>query len=152
MKNNLFLLFFNVGFLLFTTSTIKAQTITPKPIYEGAQNLTIKEFDTGAIAFLYQDADYSAIVAIESFYVNSKSEAISLIQKAIDILSMQETDKNQDIEDRIGALKLVRYGFSQYKIHIFNRKMKQLSLTKEELEKIKEALQKYSYKSEINKK
>jgi hypothetical protein len=117
----------------------------------GMQSLTIKEFDTGAIAFLYQDTDYSAIVAIESFYVDSKVKALELIEKAIYILNIEKTDKEQNIEDKFGSLKLVRYGFDQKSVHIFNRKLKGLNVNLKELEKIKKALQEYTYQSEINK-
>lgn len=132
-------------FLLITFSSF-SQKITEKPIYKGTQSLTIKEFETGAIAFLYQDDEYKYIVSITSFYVNSREQALELIEKAIFILEMAKTDKDQNIEDKIGALQIRRYGFDQKTIHIFNKEMKSLNLDLKELQKIKQALESYSYK------
>ena len=46
---------FTILFLALFSFMVNSQTITAKPIYKGSQSLSIKEFDTGAIAFLYQD-------------------------------------------------------------------------------------------------
>lgn len=124
---------------------VSAQIVTSKPIYNGLQSLTIKEFETGAVSFLYQNNDYSTLISIVGFYVNSKNEAISLIDKAINILAFKKTDKDQNVEDKIGVLRIVRYGFSQKTVHIYNRENKELSLNIKELEKIKAALKVYTY-------
>lgn len=129
-----------------------AQTISAKPIYEGSQSLLIKEMDTtGAIAFLYQDSDYKSIVAVTSFWVASKSKAIEMIDKALFILGMDKTDKDQNITDSLGNVQFTRYGFSQKAIYISGKNSKPLNLESKELLKIKIALETYSYRQEVNK-
>lgn len=136
---------------LLSLNTI-AQTISAKPIYEGSQSLVIKEMDApGGIALLYQDSDYKTIVAITSFWVASKSKAIEMIDKALFILSMDKTDKDQDITDNIGSVQFKRYGFSQKAIYISGKNNKPLRLDSKELLKIKSALETYSYRQEVNK-
>jgi hypothetical protein len=93
MKSFLFALFILISFDLF------AQTITPKPIYEGSQSLTIDILQSGRIWFGFQNPDYETIVDIKSFTVNSKDKAIELIDKAIYILAMNKTDRDQHIRD-----------------------------------------------------
>ncbi len=130
-----------------------SQTISAKPIYEGSQRLTIKELTggRGAISFLYQDSDYQAIVAITSFWVASKSKAIEIIDKALFILAMDKTDKDQDITDNIGNIQFKRYGFSQKTIYISGNNNKTLGLDNKELIKIKSALEAYQYVPQENK-
>jgi hypothetical protein len=60
MKSFLFALFILINFDLF------AQTITPKPIYEGSQSLTIDILQSGRIWFGFQNPDYKTIVDIKS--------------------------------------------------------------------------------------
>lgn len=121
-----------------------AQKITAKPIYKGSQSLTIQKLnDTEAIAFFYQDSDYQAIVEITSFWVASKTEAINMIDKALFILGMEKTDKDQDITDNIGDIQFIRYGFAQKAIYISGKNNKSLRLDKKELLKIKAALETY---------
>ena len=129
-----------------------AQTISAKPIYEGSQSLVIQEMNTsGGILFLYQDPNYKAIVEITSFGVSSKSKAIELIEKGLYILDMDKTDKDQDISDRIGKIQFKRYGFSQKAMFISEEPNKALRLERKELLKIKNALETYSYRHEVNK-
>lgn len=129
-----------------------AQTISAKPIYEGSQSLDIQEMNkSGRILFLYQDPNYKAIVSITSFGVSSKSRAIEIIDKALFILDMEKTDKDQDISDKIGNVQFKRYGFSQKAIFISEEPDKALRLERKELLKIKNALETYSYFHEVNK-
>jgi hypothetical protein len=93
MKSFLFALFILISFDLF------AQTITPIPIYKGSQSLTIDILQSGRIWFGFQNPDYQTIVDIKSFTVNSKDKAIELIDKAIYILAMNKTDRDQNIRD-----------------------------------------------------
>ena len=139
--------------LLFTLVSINvfSQTISQKPIYEGSQRVSITEFNTGAIGFSYQNPDYKTIIDIVGFYVNSKTKAIELIDKAIFILNMEKTDKDQNINDNIGNIGLIRYGFAQKTIYIQNKDRKAIQLEMKELLKIKLALENYSYQQEINK-
>jgi hypothetical protein len=137
----------NFTILLFTlfSFALNSQTITAKPIYKGSQNLIIEEFESGAIGFFYQDSDYQTIVKITSFIVNSKQLTLELIDKAITILAMEKTDKEQNIEDNIAGLRIVRYGFTQKFIYISNKENKSLILGLKELQKIKQALEVYTY-------
>ncbi len=123
-----------------------AQTISAKPIYEGSQSLRIQKLgNTGAISFLYQDSDYQYIVAITSFWVESKDKAIEIIDKALFILNMDKTDKDQDISDSLGNIQFIRYGFSQKAIYISGRNGKSLRLGSKELLEIKNSLETYQY-------
>ena len=143
--------FFLVAFALLSFNSI-AQTISSKPIYSGSQSLDIQEMNTsGGILFLYQDPNYKAIVEITSFGVSSKSKAIEMIDKALFILDMEKTDKDQDISDNIGNVQFKRYGFSQKAIFISKEPDKALRLERKELLKIKQALEIYSYRHEVNK-
>jgi|LakMenEpi03Aug12_release.lakeMendotaPanAssembly.Ray.scaffolds.fasta_scaffold490716_1 hypothetical protein len=142
MKNKILSQFLSIGLFILIIAPLNAQTITKKPIYEGVQSLSIIESGQ-RIGFLYQDSDYTTIVAIESFYLNSKSDAIKLIEKAIAMLKMEKTDKDQNIEDYFNGLRLVRYGFMQKKICIFNEDRKDLTLNLKTLEKIKIAIEEY---------
>jgi hypothetical protein len=138
-------------FTLLSLNSI-AQTISAKPIYEGSQSLRINEMDTtGAISILYQDTDYKVITKITSFWVASKSKAIEMIDKALFILNMDKTDKDQNITDNIGNIQFKRYGFSQKAIYISGKNNKSLMLESKELLKIKSALETYSYLQEVNK-
>jgi hypothetical protein len=133
--------------------TSYSQTISAKPIYEGSQRLIIKELTggRGAISFLYQDSDYQTIIAITSFWVASKSKAVELIDKALFILAMDKTDKDQDITDNIGNIQFKRYGFSQKTVYISGNNNKTLGLDNKELLKIKNALETYQYVPQENK-
>jgi hypothetical protein len=132
--------------ILSSFSTI-AQTITPKPIYEGRQSLTISKLESGAIYFGFQNTDYQTIIDRKSFTVSSKEKAIELMDRALYILSMDKTDKDQNIEDKFqddienefDYVSLKRYGFAQNKVYVGNR----LMLTNNECIKIKEALINY---------
>ena len=133
MKSFLFALFILISFDLF------AQTITPKPIYEGSQSLTIDILQSGRIWFGFQNPDYQTIVDIKSFTVNSKDKAIELIDKAIYILAMNKTDRDQNIRDEYENVSLTRYGFAQKQVYLSN----DLSLNINECNKIKQALKNY---------
>jgi hypothetical protein len=124
--------------ILSSFSTI-AQTITPKPIYEGRQSLTISKLESGAIYFGFQNPDYQTIIDRKSFTVSSKEKAIELMDRAVYILSMDKTDKDQDIEDKFNDVRITRYGFAQYKVYVGN----DLMLTNNECNKIKQALKNY---------
>jgi uncharacterized Zn finger protein len=133
MKSFLFALFILISFDLF------AQTITAKPIYEGSQSLTIDILQSGRIWFGFQNPDYQTIVDIKSFTVSSKEKAIELIDKAIYILAMNKTDRNQNIRDEYENVSLTRYGFAQKQVYLSN----DLSLNINECNKIKQALKNY---------
>ena len=121
------------------------QTVSKKPIYNGSQSLSITELEDGRIFFSFQDSEYSAIVAIVSFSVSSKSKAIELIDKAIFILAMDKTDNDQQINDQFERVELRRYGFNQKVIYLSDNRKKSLKLNLKELQKIKLALDGYSY-------
>jgi hypothetical protein len=126
-----------------------SQTVTPKPIYNGAQRLTIVEIAEGGgrIHFMFQNPDYKTVIDIVSFTVSSKTEAIELIEKVQFILAMEKTDKDQDIRDDFSGVKLTRYGFNQKEVYLGKGLKLNLKLCNE----IKLALEKYQYSHEINK-
>jgi len=146
MRNKLLLLFFKVGLMFLCVSSINAQTITEKPIYNGANRLTISELSGGAIYFGYQNPEYTTIIDIVSFTAGSKSKALQLIEKAITILGMAKTDKEQHIKDSFEGVQLVRYGFWQKRIFLSNGNDRGLDLTLKDCNKIKNALEIYEYK------
>ena len=127
-----------------------AQTISAKPIYKDGPE--IREMnESGGIIFLYQDSDYQTIVKTISFSVNSKAKAIDIIDKALFMLDMEKTEKDQDISDMIEKVQLKRYGFSQKTIYISSENKNAIGLDKKRLLKIKNALETYSYRYEVNK-
>jgi hypothetical protein len=145
MKNKLSLLLILFGFLFFSTNSINAQTITEKPIYKGINGLTIRELKSGGIYFSYQNPEYTTIVDIVSFNTSSKLNAIQLFEKAITILGMEKTDKEQHIIDNFEGVELARYGFSQKQISLSNGKNRGIYLTLKDCNKIKDALSEYQY-------
>jgi len=128
---------------------VDAQTITAKPIYKGAQSLSIIELRGGGIYFGYQNDDYKTIVDIVSFSVDSKSKAIELIDKSINILNMEKTDTEQDIHDEFEGIKLFRFGFMQNRVILLNSKNNGLTLTLKDCNKIRAALLNYQYSNQI---
>jgi hypothetical protein len=73
------------------------------------------------------------------------------MEKAKHILSMEKTDKDQDIIDNFKTIKLTRYGFNQKFVYIFNKDMKSLKLDVKEINKIIFALENYTYVTDSNK-
>lgn len=108
-----------LGVLLLLSTLGFGQTISEKPIYVGEHGVLIQKLgNTGAISFLYQDSDYQSIVVITSFWVGSKSKAIEMVDKALFILNMDKTDKDQNINYGLGNIQFNRYGFSQEVIYV----------------------------------
>ncbi len=145
MKNKLLFLLSLFGFFFFTSNSINAQTISEKPIYKGINGLTIRELNSGTIFFSYQNPEYTTIVDVVSFTASSKLKAIQLIEKAITILGMEKTDKEQHISDTFEGVELARYGFSQKQISLSNGKNRGIYLTSKDCNKIKDALLNYQY-------
>jgi diphthamide biosynthesis methyltransferase len=139
---------FLVLIVLFSTPSI-AQTVTQNPIYKGANSLTVQELnDKGYIYFGFQNIKYTAIIDIESFLVDNKSDAIKLMKEGLAVLEMDKTSKDQHINHSFGELKIVRYGFSQKTIYFDSK----LRLIKRDMEKIISALENYEdYRGEQNK-
>jgi hypothetical protein len=138
-------------FLILITSISlysNAQTITPKPIYKGSyQRLEIEEMENGAIWFGFQNPDYTTIVDIVYFTCESKTKATELVDKAIFILAMEKTDKEQHIRDIFLGVDIVRYGFAQKQVYLG----KGLILSLKECSNIKKALESYQYLNQLNK-
>lgn len=140
MKKTLFILF------LIISSTSFGQTVTAKPIYEGSQRLTVRELlNQGNIYFGYQNPDYTTIVDIVSFVVDSKDDAITLMKEAVRVLEMEKTAKDQHIRHTASGVGMVRYGFNQKIIYI-----EDLMLSKKMALKIIEALENYTYQGKRN--
>jgi hypothetical protein len=137
------------GVLSLLFGIVEAQTITAKPIYKGAQSLSIIEMSGGGIFFGYQNDDYKTIVDIVSFSVDSKSKAIELIDKSIKVLNMEKTDKEQDIYDKFEDIRLIRFGFMQNRIILLNSKNNGLTLSLKDCNNIKAALLNYQYSNQI---
>jgi hypothetical protein len=137
-------------FIAFISFTAISQTITPKPIYKDI-TITISEMDNGGIWFGYQNPDYTTIIDIVSFTASSKSSAIALIEKAIFILGMEKTDKEQHIYDNFDGVKLVRYGFSQKEVGLSDGKARATFFNLKQLNKIKLALENFNYVDPKNK-
>jgi hypothetical protein len=151
MKNKIFHLIAGFNLILLFSNSINAQIITEKPIYKGSSSLTIKELSGGSIYFGYQNPDYTTIVDIVSFSTYSKAKAIELIEKAINILEMEKTDRDQNIQDSFDGVDLIRYGFWQNRINLSDGKESGLVLSMKECNKIREALMSYEYINQINK-
>ncbi len=107
--------------------------------------------DNGGIWFGYQNPDYTTIIDIVSFTASSKSSAIALIEKAIFILGMEKTDKEQHIYDNFDGVKLVRYGFSQKEVGLSDGKARATFFNLKQLNKIKLALENFNYVDPKNK-
>ncbi|MDB4104817.1 hypothetical protein N9545_04760 [Salibacteraceae bacterium] len=132
--------------LVLLSSFAFSQTITSKPIYKGSQYLTIDEFtEQGDIYFGYQNPKYTAITDIISFSVESKSEAIALMNEALKLLEMEKTDKDQHIRHSYAGVEMVRYGFHQKSVTV-----DKLPLSKKEINLILDAMESYTYKGERN--
>ena len=138
------------AFIALISFTSISQTITPKAIYKDF-SLTVNEMDGGGIWFGYQNPDYTTIIDIVSFTTPSKLKAIALIEKAIFILSMEKTDKDQDIRDNFEGVELVRYGFAQKQVYLSDGKDRATSLNLKRLDVLKSALENYNYANSINK-
>ena len=127
-----------------------SQTITPKPIYKDI-TVTISEMENGGIWFGYQNPDYTTIIDIVSFTATSKSSAIALIEKAIFVLGMEKTDKEQHIYDNFESVQLVRYGFAQKQVYLSNGKDRATFFNLKRLSEIKLSLENFNYVAPINK-
>jgi hypothetical protein len=137
-------------FIAFISFTAISQTITPKPIYKDI-TVTISEMENGGIWFGYQNPDYTTIIDIVSFTATSKSSAIALIEKAIFVLGMEKTDKEQHIYDNFESVQLVRYGFAQKQVYLSNGKDRATFFNLKRLNEIKLSLENFNYVAPINK-
>ena len=138
--------------LLFISVATFSQTIDKKPIFKNPYaSLEIVEMKGGSIVFLYQNPEYTTIVNIVSFRVNSKESALALMDKIIYLLEMEKTGKDEHIRDKFETIDLVRYSFSQKRVDVSNGKDRGLSFNKTITLKIKTALEEYNYNEEINK-
>jgi hypothetical protein len=137
-------------FIALISFTAISQTITPKPIYKDFA-LTVSEMDGGGIWFGYQNPDYTTIIDIVSFTTSSKSSAIALIEKAILILGMEKTDKEQHIYDNFENVKLVRYGFAQKQVYLSDGEDRATFFNLKRLNEIKLSLENFNYADPINK-
>lgn len=138
------------AFIVLISLTAFSQTVTPKPIYKDFA-LTIKELEGGQIWFAYQNPEYTTIIDIVYFTADSKLKAIALIDKAIFILGMETTDKEQHINDYFEGVQLVRYGFAQKQVYLSNEKDRGIPLNLKRLNEIKLALENFNYIDPINK-
>jgi hypothetical protein len=127
----------------FVTMFTFGQTITSKPIYDN--KIEIIKTSYNGVLFMYQNPEYQYIIDIVSFSVDSKNKAIELIDKAIFILKMEKTSKEQHIEDKFEKLELIRYGFNQKEVGISNGKNRAYFFTEKELLKIKESIENYKF-------
>ena len=64
---------------------------------------------------------------------------------------MDKTDRNQNIEDNLYHIRLVRYGFNQKEIYLCNKGGISLKLNERTLELIKTNLESYNYNNIKNK-
>ena len=130
--------------------TATSQTITPKPIYKDIA-LTISELESGRIYFGYQNPEYTTIIDIVSFTALSKSNALALLDKCVLILNMESTSRDQHINDNFGGVQIARYGFAQKQVFLSDGKNLGLGLNQRQLNKIKLALENYTYSAPANK-
>jgi hypothetical protein len=138
------------AFLIFISFNATSQTITPKSIYKDFA-LTVKELEGGQIWFAYQNPEYTTIIDIVYFTTDSKLKAIALIEKAIFILGMETTDKEQHINDNFEGVQLVRYGFAQKQVYLSNEKDRGIPLNLKRLNEIKLSIENFNYVDPINK-
>ena len=137
---------------LFASTICFSQTISKAPIYEGANSFKIHEAEYGFIHFLGEDSEDKN--RLLSFSIGYKKNAIKLIEKAIFILSMEQTRLDRNITDKFQSIRLARYGCDQKRIHFnWNALGNYLSFNPfnlQELKNIKTALENYKYSSKIN--
>jgi len=131
------------------SSILQSQTISKAPIMVG--DLKIDELKSGRISFFYQNPEYKSIIDLVGFIMKDKKQAIFLMDEAIRILQMEETDKSQHIRHSVGNAELVRYGFRQDAIYISDREHRGYPLLEYNCLNIKEALESYEYSAEVNK-
>jgi len=131
------LLFFIVPFALCS----HGQTIDKAPIYEGTQNLSVRELGYGRVYWGYQNPEYTAIVDIVSFSTDNAKQLILLMDECLRILEMDKTGKDNHIRHEVEGVKITRYGFAQKKVYLHEG----LQLTMKNCLQIKTALEDYTF-------
>jgi len=118
---------------LITTISVFSQTVSKPAIYTQAdQRFSIEYLEVGGdigtlIYWGYQDPKYSTIVKLISFSQPNIVASIKLVDKIIFMLGMEETSKDQDINDTFTTavsseeLSLNRFGFDQKVIYILHK-------------------------------
>ena len=145
MKTGLLLLLLSL--LSFTSYS---QTITKSKIYKRGL-FSVSEMSDGRILFIYQNPKYQTIIDLVSFSTTNKDSAIFLIDESLRILEMEKTSRDQHIRHKVNKISIVRYGFAQKGIHLYDGESPSLGMNKRLLLKVKQALNNYSYANTANK-